>query len=196
MLDTIPLKKKNAQKAHSKNKNSLSSGSKSNVGGLNSKNKLNTWVLVLLIAAIVVTGIVVYRSTRASSSGVSSIPQSITDIQNYIDSLTIVTPNAKSIEVSNYAEFTYVPKTTEQVLSVGYYIDGNLYTTVNKSPYSISIDTSRISNGRHDITAVAFNNDEVPVAAVHKTILVSNNQDILKSANNIITYPWNRFFKL
>ena len=196
MLDTIPLKKNNTQKANSKNNNSLSSGAKSNIGGLNSKNKLNPWVLILLILVVVVTGIVVYRSTRASSSGVNSIPQSITDIQNYIDSLAIVTPNAKSIEVSNYAEFTYVPKTTEEVSGVGYYIDGNLYATVDKSPYNISIDTSRISNGKHDITAVAFNGDEVPVAAVHKTISVSNNQDILKSANNIITYPWNRFFRL
>ena len=196
MLDTIPLKKKNSQKSHSKNNNSLSSGAKSNIGGMNSKSKLNTWVLILLILGVVVAGIVVYRSTQASSSGVNSIPQSITDIQNYIDSLAIVTPNAKSIEVSNYAEFTYVPKTTEKVSGVGYYIDGNLYATVNKSPYNISIDTSRIANGKHDITAVAFNSDEVPVAAVHKTISVSNSQDILKSANNIITYPWNRFFRL
>ena len=196
MLDTIALKKKDAQKTNSKNNNSLSTTGKSNVGRMNSKNKLNPWIVVALVLAVLVTGIIVYRSTRASSSGVNSVPQNITDIQNYIDSLTIEIPNAKSIEVSNYAEFTYTPKTTETVQSVGYYIDGSLYATASKSPYNISIDTSRISNGKHDIIAVAFNSDEVPVAAVHKTIEVSNNIDILKSANNVITYPWNRLFGL
>lgn len=197
MLDTIPLKKKSPKKSLSggRNINHLSVGGDKSKG-LRSKGKLKPWVLAILVLGIVVTGIVVYRSSQASTSGLGAIPQNITDIQNYIDSLSLQNPNAKSATVNNYAEFTYTPKTTEEVKTVGYYIDGKMYATSNKPPYNIAIDTTRIANGEHEITAVGFNNQDVPVAAVQKNILVENNSNILRSVNNIITYPWNWLFRL
>lgn len=197
MLDTIPLKKRKAQKALSGNKNAhTNSGGNISSGGLSNQTKLKPWILVLLILIVTITGIVVYRSTQASSSTVGSVPGDITDIQNYIDSLVIVTPSTKNINVSNYAQFSYTPKTSGAVSLVAYYIDGKMYVTSTKAPYSISIDTTRIDNGDHEITAVAFNDDDVPIAAVRKTISVNNNVDILRSANNIVTYPWNWLFRL
>lgn len=197
MLDTIPLKKNDSKKSHIARKNVNNHTSSSNQGGsLHGKVRLRPWILVLLVLGVVVTGILVYRSSQASTSGTGIIPQNITDIQNYIDSLSISEPNTKKVTTNNYAEFTYVPKTSESVKTVAYYIDGNIYTTSTKSPYSITVDTNRIANGEHQITAVAFNNQDVPVAAVQRNIIVSNNGDILRSINNVITYPWNWLFRL
>lgn len=197
MLDTIPLKKRKSKKVLSRHKNINHLSTNGNPSkGLRSKDKLKPWVVAILVLGVVITGIVVYRSSQASSSGVGSVPQNITDIQNYIDSLSINNPSSKNVTVDNYAEFTYTPKTTEQVKTVAYYIDGRIYTTTNKPPYGIVIDTTRIANGEHEIIAVAFNQDDVPVAAVQKNITISNTGDILRSVNNVITYPWNWLFGL
>lgn len=197
MLDTIPLKKRKSKKVLSRHKNINHLSTNNNPSkGLRSKDKLKPWVVAILVLGVVITGIVVYRSSQASTSGVSSVPQNITDIQNYIDSLSINNPSSKNVTVNNYAEFTYTPKTTEQVKTVAYYIDGKIYTTTSKPPYSIVIDTTRIANGEHEIIAVAFNQDDVPVAAVQKNITIENNGDILRSVNNVITYPWNWLFGL
>lgn len=195
MLDTIPLKKKNKSSKKSISTEHVSTNSTQR-SSLHSKNRLKPWILVVLVLGVVVTGIVVYRSSQASSNGLGAVPQNITDIQNYIDSLSIKTPNAKNIDVSNYAEFTYAPKTDTTVKTVVYYLDGNMYGTTTKPPYSMIIDTTRIPNGEHELVAVAFSNEDVPVAAVQKTISVNNDSSILKSVNNVVTYPWNWLFRL
>jgi len=197
MLDTIPLKKRKSKKILSRHKNINHLATTDNPRrGLSSQGKLKPWIVAILVLGVVITGIVVYRSSQASSTGLGSVPQNITDIQNYIDSLSIQNPSSKNVVVNNYAEFTYTPKTTEQVKTVAYYIDGKIYSTSNKPPYGIVIDTTRVTNGEHEIIAVAFNQEDVPVAAVQKNITISNTGDILRSVNNVITYPWNWLFGL
>lgn len=198
MLDTIPLKKRKPRRIlpTKKPKVSIPVNNMSTGMGLNKNTKLKPWVIVVLVLGVVVTGILVYRSSRASISGEFAVPRNISDIQNYIDSLTLQDPTARIVTVNNYAEFSYMPSTTENVATVAYYIDGKIYIASTKKPYNLILDTTRISNGDHTITAVAYNAAEVPIAAVQKKITVNNSADLVRTLNNIITYPWNWFFRL
>lgn len=185
MLQTIPLKRKNktvnthhASRVHQ----SLSNNHKNRRGVFT-----NPWIALLIIVAIAVLGIAIIRYSRASSGGLG-IPKNIASIQSYLNSLQI--PSTESKTINGYAQFTYTPKTNQPVAVVAYYIDGLLIDTSTKLPYQVTVNTNYLLNGPHQLSVVAFNNADVPVAAKTQTINIQNQATLIQSAKNVITYPW------
>lgn len=193
MLDTIPLKRK----SYKTRKHAAHIGNMhTNTPLHQAKRKIQWWQVVILVLAIAIAGITILRFSRASTAEVIGIPQNITDIQNYVSSLSVKNTQPLQLPMSKYVEFRYEPTSSEQISVVAYYIDGNKVYDTSSQPYHATLDTERLSNGNHNLTAIAFNAGGVPVAAIERTIVVNHTIDTLGNIKNIITYPLNRFFNL
>jgi len=160
------------------------------------KASINPWQAVMLVVAVAVLGILIIRFSRAAGTEPVSIPLNQTDIQNFVVAQTQTQP-VSMLDVSGYAQFAYTPQqTTVPVTQVAYYLDQKLIETVTQKPYNFILNTTRISNGEHQLTAVAFDSTNAPVAATSKTLNVQNSTGIIQQGKNLVTYPWYALFNL
>lgn len=187
MLQTIPFKRSKPRAHKKKRSHTIALGSVA-VGKKKSRVFNNPWTIGIIILGITTLGILIIRYSRASEGPVNIIPQNLVDIQNYVNTLQIVGQDKK--DISGNAVFRYTPRTDKAVKLVGYYIDGKMYKTSKQKPYEVTFNTNYLQNGEHQLTVVAFSNDDVPISAKSQKIIVTNNKNILQTGENIITYPW------
>jgi hypothetical protein len=161
------------------------------------KKSFPWWIIVLIVLAVAITGLIILRFSRASEQ--STAPLTADQLKAYVQTQLAnqdITSTALPIDINGYGEFRYGNNLAAKPAYVSYYIDDVPVARSSTSPFSFVIDTSRISNGTHTLTAVAFDSNGQPLGATQRTINVNNNGSILNNAKNIITYPWYWLFQL
>lgn len=84
-----------------------------------------------------------------------------------------ILPDESEIDVSEPSTIETTPSTDKTVQKVEYYINGKLVMTVNEPPYSYSVDTSNLRNGRYTLTTKTYYSDG-KVDSVDAALIVKN----------------------
>ena len=74
---------------------------------------------------------------------------------------------------------------------VNYYINAKLKAKVKKSPYSYTLDTTRLKNGRYALTIVPYQNGE-KLGEYSYGITIKNKLNFWQQMFNVITSPFSR----
>lgn len=158
------------------------------------RKRLSLWVIVLIVVGVAIVGLVVLRFSRASGTEPQSIPLDQSDLQTFVSAQTAGQPNP-TLDVSGYSQFQFGTK-LQNASQVAYYIDQKLIETKAQKPYTFLLDTTRLPNGSHQLTAVAFDSVNNPVGATTRIIDVQNTTGVLQGVKNVVTYPWYALFNL
>lgn len=154
------------------------------------------WFIVAFIVLIALVGIAIIRFSRASSIGSGSIPTNLSEIQNYISTLSKPNSSKSSSVLAKSVDFYYTPTDTGSTKAVAYYLDGKLVASTTKSPYNYVLETNRYSNGQHTLSVVAFNTNSIPIAVITKKYTFKNSSNLLQDIQNTLTYPYYRMQQL
>lgn len=194
-METIPFKRHEADNSKSRKKStSHTMQSKST----SAKRKgIPAWIIVLIVLVVAGAGIVILRFSRASEQG--RAPLSADQLNAYVDSQLALQDQSvvsTSLTVNNYSEFQFGSKISPTPAYVTYYIDNVAVAKSTTKPFGFIIDTGRISNGTHTLTAVAYDSNDQPLGATRRTITINNAGGLLQNARNVVTYPWYWLFQL
>lgn len=148
------------------------------------------------IVLIAIAGIAIIRFSLASSSGSSTVPTNLSEIQNYISTLSKPSSSKSSSILAKSVDFYYTPTDASSTKAVAYYLDGQLVEASTKPPYNYVLETNRYPNGLHTLSVVAFNINSVPIAVITQKYTFKNPSNLLQDIQNTLTYPYYRMLQL
>lgn len=191
-METIPFKRHRAGVSKKMTSSKKSSARTMQLRGINKPSSNSwPWVIVIIVVVVALAGILILRFSRASEQG--SAPLTADQLKSYIQT-QLATQNKSSVStpitVNKYAEFQFGNKFSPAPAYVSYYIDDVPVARATSSPFSFVWDSSRVSNGTHTLSAVAFDKNDQPLGATQRTVEVNNSGGAIEDAKNVITYPW------
>jgi hypothetical protein len=101
----------------------------------------------------------------------------------------IILPDDSEIEVEDPSVIETTPSEDREVEKVEYYINGKLVMSVNEPPYSYSVDSSNMRNGRYTLTTKTFYTDG-KVDSSDSDLVVSNPLNAQQLMLQLKHYAW------
>lgn len=100
-----------------------------------------------------------------------------------------ILPDESEIEVEDPSIIETTPSEDREVEKVEYYINGKLAMTVNEPPYSYSVDSSNMRNGRYTLTTKTYYTDG-KVDSTDADLVVSNALNAKQLMLQLKHYAW------
>ena len=100
-----------------------------------------------------------------------------------------ILPDESEIEVEDPSVIETTPSEDREVEKVEYYINGKLVMTVNEPPYSYSVDSSNMRNGRYTLTTKTYYTDG-KIDSTDADLVVSNPLNAKQLMLQLKHYAW------
>lgn len=123
------------------------------------------------------------------SAGTTTTRTTATTIAPEGNSTPVTLPNDSEVELSDPVIVQTVPDSSESVEKVEYYLDGKLIATVKEPPYTYSVQTENMRNGKYQLTTKTHYEDGT-VDTKNTSLTVKNPMSFKQVMLQVGSFAW------
>ena len=127
--------------------------------------------------------------TPTPSGNTSNTRTTATTIAPEGNSNPVTLPNDSEVELSDPVVVQTVPDSSESVSKVEYYLAGKLITTIKEPPYTYSVKTENMRNGKYQLTTKTYYDDGT-VDTKNTTLTVKNPMSFKQIMLQLGAFAW------